>query len=145
MTAKCRPIVGSQGLWEGTDLYPALTRGLDFSGLIRMTAPFSCLLRHTMGWGSILSRIITGYAEERWIWSEKTFIINSNYHVNLIQEGFWKRNWYVSPLTYVSTHIYVFLNIFRKNCCYLFDLSRYLTTAICHDIYYADCTPRLNL
>ena len=40
---------------------PAVTRGLGFSGLIRRTAPFSRLLRHTRGCGgSILPRILTG-------------------------------------------------------------------------------------
>jgi hypothetical protein len=46
------------------DLYratPAVTRDLGFSGLIRRTAPFSRLLRHTRGCGgSILTRILTG-------------------------------------------------------------------------------------
>jgi hypothetical protein len=46
------------------DLYrasSAVTRGLGFSGLIRRTAPFSRLLRHTRGcWGSILTRILLG-------------------------------------------------------------------------------------
>jgi hypothetical protein len=62
--AKFRPMLGAQGLWAGRDLYratPALTRDLDFSGLIRRTAPFSRLLRHTRGCGgSILTRILTG-------------------------------------------------------------------------------------
>jgi hypothetical protein len=58
-------MLGAQGLWAGRDLYratPAVTRGLDFSGLIRRsTAPFSRLLRHTRGCGgSILTRILTG-------------------------------------------------------------------------------------
>ena len=40
---------------------PAVTRGLGFTGLIRRTAPFSRLLRHTRGCGgSILLRILTG-------------------------------------------------------------------------------------
>jgi hypothetical protein len=62
--AKFRPMLGTQGLWAGRDLYratPAETRGLGFSGLIRMTSPFCCLLRHTRGCGgSILTRIFTG-------------------------------------------------------------------------------------
>jgi hypothetical protein len=62
--AKFRPMLGAQGLWAGRDLYratPAVTRSLGFSGLIRRTAPFSHLLRHTKGWGkSILTRILTG-------------------------------------------------------------------------------------
>jgi hypothetical protein len=47
--AKFRPMLGTQGLWAGRDLYRAtpVTRDLGFSGLIRRTAPFSCLLRHT--------------------------------------------------------------------------------------------------
>jgi hypothetical protein len=47
--AKFRPMLGAQGLWAERDLYratPVVTRGLSFSGLIRRTAPFSCLLRH---------------------------------------------------------------------------------------------------
>jgi hypothetical protein len=39
-----------------------VTRDLGFSGLIRRTAPFSRLLRHTRGCGrSILTRILTGW------------------------------------------------------------------------------------
>ena len=48
--AKFWPLLGSQGIWAGSGLYratPAATRGLGFSGLIRRTAPFSRLLRHT--------------------------------------------------------------------------------------------------
>jgi hypothetical protein len=49
------PMLGAQGLWTGRDLYcatPAVTRGLDFSGLIRRTVPFRRLLRHRRGcWG----------------------------------------------------------------------------------------------
>jgi hypothetical protein len=63
--AKFIPMLGAQGLWAGRDLYrttPALTRYLGFSGLIRRTAPFSRLLRHTRGCGgSILTRILTGF------------------------------------------------------------------------------------
>jgi hypothetical protein len=61
--AKFRPMLGAQGLWAGRDLYratPAVTRGLGFFGLMRRTAPFSRLLRHTRGCGgSILARILT--------------------------------------------------------------------------------------
>jgi hypothetical protein len=61
------PITGegmvNLGLWAGRDLYratPAVTRGLGFSCLIRRTATFSRLLRHTRGCdGSILTRILT--------------------------------------------------------------------------------------
>jgi hypothetical protein len=52
--AKFRPMPDAQGLWAGRDLYcatPAVTRDLGFSGLIRRTAPFSRLLRHTRGCG----------------------------------------------------------------------------------------------
>jgi hypothetical protein len=63
-TAKFRPMLGTQGLWSGRDLYratPAVTQDLGFSGLIRRTAPFRRLLRHTRGCGgSILTRILTG-------------------------------------------------------------------------------------
>jgi hypothetical protein len=62
--AKFRPMLGARGLWAGRDLYratPTVTRDLGFSGLIRRTAPFSRLLRHTRGCGgSILTRILTG-------------------------------------------------------------------------------------
>jgi hypothetical protein len=62
--AKIRPILGAQGLWAGRDLYRAtltVTRGLGFPCLIRRTAPFSRLLRHTRGCGGpILTRILTG-------------------------------------------------------------------------------------
>jgi hypothetical protein len=62
--AKFRPMLSTQGLWAGMDLYcatPAVTWDLGFSGLIRRTAPFSRLLRHTRGCGgSILTRILTG-------------------------------------------------------------------------------------
>jgi hypothetical protein len=62
--AKFWPMLGAQGLWAGKDIYratPVVTRGLSFSGLIRKTAPFSRLLKHTRGCGgSILTRILTG-------------------------------------------------------------------------------------
>jgi hypothetical protein len=49
------------------DLYrvkPAVSQGLGFSGLIRRTAPFSRLLRHTRGCGeSILTRILTAHSK----------------------------------------------------------------------------------
>jgi hypothetical protein len=61
-----RPMIGAQGLRAGRAHYratPATTRGLGFSGLIRRTAPFSRLLRHTRGCGeSILTRILMGCA-----------------------------------------------------------------------------------
>jgi hypothetical protein len=63
--AKFRPMLGAQGLWAGRDLYratPTMTRDLGFFGLVRRTAPFSRLLRHTRGCGgSILTRILTGF------------------------------------------------------------------------------------
>jgi hypothetical protein len=63
-TAKFWPMLSSQSLWVGRDLYhatPAVTRGLVFSGLIRRTTPFSHLLRHTRGCGEpILTRILMG-------------------------------------------------------------------------------------
>jgi hypothetical protein len=62
--AEFRSMLGAQGLWAGRDLYratPTVTRGVGFSGLIRRTAPFSRLLRHTRGCGGfILTRILTG-------------------------------------------------------------------------------------
>jgi hypothetical protein len=61
--AKFRPMLGTQGLWAGRDLYrvtPAVARDLGISGLIRRNAPFSRLLRHTRGCGwSILTWIRT--------------------------------------------------------------------------------------
>jgi hypothetical protein len=48
---------GGGGLYRAT---PALTQDLGISGLIRRTAPFSRLLRHTRGCGRpILTRILT--------------------------------------------------------------------------------------
>jgi hypothetical protein len=61
--ANFRPMLGAQGLWAGRDLYratPAVTGGLNFSALIRRTAPFSCLLRQAREcWGPILTWILT--------------------------------------------------------------------------------------
>jgi hypothetical protein len=61
--AKFKPTLGAQDLWAGRDLYrvtPAVTRGLDFFGLIQKTAPFSHLLRHARCcWGLLLTRILT--------------------------------------------------------------------------------------
>jgi hypothetical protein len=43
-----------------------VTRGLSFSGLIRRTSPFSCLLRHARGCGGpILTRTLTGRVSKR--------------------------------------------------------------------------------
>jgi hypothetical protein len=71
-------MLGAQGLWSGRDLYratPAVTRGLGFSGLIRKTAPFSRLLRHTRGCGgSILTRILTGNNHCSTWWFDKRVI-----------------------------------------------------------------------
>jgi hypothetical protein len=80
--AKFRPMLGSQGLWAGRNLYratPAVTRDFGFSGLIRRTAQFSRLLRHMGGCrGSILTRILMGsfissslgymYIKWTWLW-----------------------------------------------------------------------------
>jgi hypothetical protein len=70
LPVKFRPLPGAQGLWAGRGLYratPAVTRNLGFSGLIRRTAPFSRLLRHTRGYGgSILTWILTGFLLRRW-------------------------------------------------------------------------------
>jgi hypothetical protein len=67
--AKFRPMLSARGLWAGRDLYratPAVTRGLGLSGLIRRTAPFSRLLRHTRGCGGpILTRVLTGRELQR--------------------------------------------------------------------------------
>jgi hypothetical protein len=62
--AKFCSMLGAQGLWTRRELYcatPVVTHGLGYSGLIRRTAPFSCLVRHTRGCGgSILTRILMG-------------------------------------------------------------------------------------
>jgi hypothetical protein len=61
--AKFRPMLGAQGLWAGRDLYratSAVTRGLHFSSLIRMSVPFNRLLQQTRGCGgSILTSVLT--------------------------------------------------------------------------------------
>jgi hypothetical protein len=66
--AKFRAMLGPRGLWAGSDIYgatPAVTRGLGFSGLIRRTAPFSRLLRHTRGRGGpIVTRILMERGEK---------------------------------------------------------------------------------
>jgi hypothetical protein len=58
-----------RAFWAGRDLYratPAVTRDLGFPGLVRRSAPFSRLVRHTKGCGgSILTRILTGLKEIR--------------------------------------------------------------------------------
>jgi hypothetical protein len=63
-TAKFRPMLGAQGLWEGRNLYratPTVTIELGFSRLIWKTAPFSRRLRHMRGCGAfILTWILTG-------------------------------------------------------------------------------------
>jgi hypothetical protein len=62
--AKFRPMLGAQVLWAGRNPHhatSATTQGLGSSYLIRRTAPFSRLLRHTRGYGeSVLSRILMG-------------------------------------------------------------------------------------
>jgi hypothetical protein len=62
--AKFRPMLGAQGLWARRDLYratPVVTHGLNFSGLIRRTAPFIRLLQLARRCGGpILTRILTG-------------------------------------------------------------------------------------
>jgi hypothetical protein len=82
--AKFRNMLGAQGFWAGRDLYrstPAVTRDLGLSGLIRRTASYSRLLRHTRGCGGfILTRILTGCQVRRWcllshgIWSYIHFV-----------------------------------------------------------------------
>jgi hypothetical protein len=96
--------LGAQGLWAGRDLYratPAVARDLSFSGLIRRTAPFSRLLRHTRGCGgSILSRIITGLKDTlkvvSTIYSSNGISISSRFHyaTHLV----WLQEWH--PLQY---------------------------------------------
>jgi hypothetical protein len=78
--SKFRPMLSAQGLWAGRDLYratPAVTRDLGFSGLIRRTAPFSRLLRHTRGCGgSILTRILTTVNDSLYTEKGKEHILN---------------------------------------------------------------------
>ena len=50
---KFRTVLGTQGLWAWRDLFgatPAVTRGLGFSSIIRMTTPFNHLLLLVKGW-----------------------------------------------------------------------------------------------
>ena len=61
--AKFSPVFGAQNLWAGSNLYlatPAVTQGLNFSGLIQRTILFNHL---KLAWGfggPILTRILTG-------------------------------------------------------------------------------------
>jgi hypothetical protein len=86
--AKFRPMLGAEGLWAGRDLYratPAVTQDLGFSGLIRRTAPFSRLLRHTRGCGgSILTRILTGSFQE---WSDTSTLtyLKSTFEIHILK------------------------------------------------------------
>jgi hypothetical protein len=68
----------------GRDLYratPAVARDLGFSGLIRRTAPFSRLLRHTRGCGrSILTRILTGSGYQKEV-KNVQMLTNTRYDV----------------------------------------------------------------
>jgi hypothetical protein len=72
--AKFRPILGAQGLWAWRDLFCAtlaVIQDLSFSGIIRRTAPFSRLLRHTRGCReSILTLVLTGL-EGIYMWNIK--------------------------------------------------------------------------
>jgi hypothetical protein len=69
--AKYKPMLGTQGLRAGKDLYratPAVTRGLGFSGLIQRTAPISRFLQHAWWYGGpILTQVITGWSGEDFI------------------------------------------------------------------------------
>jgi hypothetical protein len=71
---------GAQGLWAGRDLYratPAVIRNLGFTGLIRRTAPFSRLVRHTRGCGrSILTQIPTGGWRILWILKQSIYWVS---------------------------------------------------------------------
>ena len=89
--AKFRPMFGIQGLRAGRNLFratPVVTQDLGFSGLIRMTAPFSHhLLQHERGcWEPILTRTRTpmGHSEEIQIsqsnndnWYTKVWILHN--------------------------------------------------------------------
>jgi hypothetical protein len=87
-----------QGLWAGRDLYRAtstVTRDLGFSDLIRRTAPFSRLLRHTGCGGSIITWILTGMISKIQskfrIWSKQTEMLkisNTNIHTKIVNLEF---------------------------------------------------------
>ena len=73
-------MLGTQGIWAGRDVYcatPAVTQDLGFYGLIRMTNPFSRLLRHARGCrGPILTRVHEIEGKSRYFrkiiaWTEK--------------------------------------------------------------------------
>jgi hypothetical protein len=62
VTTNCFTSRSKIGLWADRDLYcatPTVTRGLGFSGFIRMTASFSRLLRHARGYGGFIITRIT--------------------------------------------------------------------------------------
>jgi hypothetical protein len=94
---KFRPMLNALGLWAGRDLHratPAVTRDLGFSGLIRRTAPFSRLFRHTRGCGeSILTRILTVPLFSCLLWHTRrrgeTILIEiftEDWHMNGVEE-----------------------------------------------------------
>jgi hypothetical protein len=91
--AKVRPMLSAQGLWAGRDLYraiPTVTRDLGFSGLIRRTAPFSRLLRHTKGCGGSIRNKIYMY------------ITNTSYQELQI---YWSSNWWKLKLWWKNKHV----------------------------------------
>jgi hypothetical protein len=108
--AKPRPLLGAQGLWSGRDLCratPAVTRGLGFSGLIRRTAPFSRLLRHTRGCGgSILIRILKGLNAEQYVfWEHLILILIYDNRGFLLLHGTWSHLWYIKRSVYAHSLI----------------------------------------
>jgi hypothetical protein len=125
--AKFRPMLGAQGLWAGRDLYratPAVTRGLGFSGLIRRTAPFSHLLRHTSGCGgSILTWILTVSYQSPFTTRKGMWRTYSNPDPNgafVLEKYPW--TWqiasieYSRPTLFLLIHIYCFCkNGFKSN------------------------------
>jgi hypothetical protein len=90
--AKFRPMLCAKGLWGGRDLFratPAVTQGLSFSCLIRRTAPFSRLLRHTRECrGPILTWILTGFDETSPIYT--TLVHHVHISTNIVFQ-WWSR------------------------------------------------------
>jgi hypothetical protein len=118
--ANFRPMLGAQGLWTRRDLYratPAVTRGLVFSGLIRRTAPFICLLRHTRGCGgSILTWILTGQLScVVGLWIYKPITALGNWHKAFLRTIITRLNGFIKVITSPQTRrlflIFTFLLI----------------------------------
>jgi hypothetical protein len=105
--AKFKPMLGTQGLWGGRDLYratPAVTWDLGFSCLIRRSTLFSRLLRHTRGCGgSILTRILTGL-----FWKNTLFLLS---HIGNIDE-----TWYMYKERSLYEDVHIVMGALSNNC-----------------------------